>query len=162
MKELILCNQTVKVAEDGMVSLTDMWKAAGGKKKDRPNYFLENDRTAAFVEELTKAGNPALRISKGGRTPGTWACKYLAYKYAAWIDPAFEVGVYHILDRFFSGELSLQPHRELHDFVLKQRLSEQMGSLAGRALKQRQQEKGALSQEQQSLERKYQLRIDYH
>ncbi|MFP2768056.1 KilA-N domain-containing protein [Oceanisphaera sp. KMM 10153] len=161
MKELILCNQKVKVAEDGMVSLTDMWKAAGGKNKDRPKYFLKNDRTVAFVDELTKGENPPLRITKGGSESGTWGCKYLAYKYAAWIDPAFEVGVYRILDQFFSGELQSRPHRELHDFLLKERVSVDMGSLAGRALRIRRIEKTELEQERGRLEHKYQLQITY-
>lgn len=29
MKNLVLCEQTVRVDDDGFVSLTDMWKASG-------------------------------------------------------------------------------------------------------------------------------------
>lgn len=161
MKELTLFNQTIRVTSDNLISLTDMWKAAGRKNKNRPKYFLENSRTVAFIEELAKGGIPPLRIVKGGREAGTWACKYLAYKYAAWIDAAFEVGVYRIIDKFFSGELKYSEHRELHDFSLRDRLSVRLGSDAGRALNKRRTEKSRLELERRKLERKYQLQISY-
>ena len=135
MKTVTLCDMPVRINEQGMVSLTDMWKASGKENKKQPALFLANDGTSEFIRVLDgKLGNPSLRKNRGGRTSGTWGQKLLAYKYASWIDPEFEVGVYTVLDKFFTGELIVRPQQELHDFALKARLSKEHGSFHGKGL----------------------------
>ena len=80
---LIVCNVAVSMNKDGLYSLNDFHKAAGGAPKNRPGYWLETDSTKKMVSLLeTSAGKPALKTTKGGSTPGTYACKELVYAYA--------------------------------------------------------------------------------
>ena len=152
----------VRVDDSGMISLTDMHKASGGEKKNLPSYFLANDKTKSFIVELeATTGNPAVRKINGGKTPGTWSDKLLAYKYAAWIDPKFEVGVYTVLDKFFTGEMIVRPQQELHDFALKARISKEHGSFHGKGLNQRRWEKQELEQEGLRLLQKYQHQFNF-
>ncbi|WP_257294473.1 KilA-N domain-containing protein [Endozoicomonas sp. YOMI1] len=164
MKNLTLCGQIVRVNDDGFVSLTDMWKASGEANKTRPKYFLENEQTKAFVEALKcKGGIPPLTIIKGGKTAGTWADKLVAYKYAGWIDPDFEVGTYTVLDKYFSGELtSKDSWQALHDFVIDERCSRKMGAFHGKGLARRRSEKTELQQRHEKLLEEYQhiLKLD--
>lgn len=82
----------------------------------KPSEFLSNKGVDAFVSALdsrmeSKAGIPALdnaenpafsdvqnctsvHSSKGGKNPGTYAVELVAIRYAAWINPDFEVDVY--------------------------------------------------------------------
>lgn len=109
MKELSVFNTPVRVGNDGYISITDIWKAAkaAGMKVDnlRPVDFLRSSVTQSFINELVKGGNSTPFIISKGRNGGTFATKFLAYEYAGYIDPAFKVGVYTVLDKYFSGEL---------------------------------------------------------
>ena len=158
MKDLTLCGHIVRVNDDGFVSLTDMWKASGETNKSRPKYFLENEQTKAFIKALSaKGGNPPLTVIKGGKAAGTWADKLIAYKYAGWIDPVFEVGTYEVLDKYFSGELiHMDSWHELHQFAVKDSISKYLGSFHGHGLAKRKYEKLRHAIEEQRLLNKYQ------
>lgn len=165
MKELTLFDTQIKVTDDGLISLTDMYKAAelNGKTKrhHRPVDFLRIDSTKIFIDELSKGGlRPPLKIIKG-KQGGTYVSKFIAYKYAAYLDPAFEVGVYQVVDKFFSGEIRYQPQQELHDFAIRESLSIRVSSEAGRLLNKRKYEKALLEQEKTMLEQKYQIKIEF-
>ncbi len=70
---------------------------ANGKASEsqRPGSFLQAESVKAFVQELTDATKIASVVSvKGGTNQGTYAVELVAIRYAAWIDPAFEVQVY--------------------------------------------------------------------
>lgn len=165
MKNLMLCEQTVRVDDDGFVSLTDMWKASGEVNKTRPKYFLKNDQTESFISALwAKGGISPLKKIKGGKNPGTWAHKLVAYKYAGWIDPVFEVGVYKVLDAYFSGELvNKDGWKALHDYVIDERFSKAMGSFHGKGLSKRRKELTELQKRHLELvdEFQMQLQLDY-
>ena len=64
--------------------------------------------------------------------------KYLAYDYAAWIDPKFKKGVYTVLDAYFCGDLKTEAQwkmqHELQAFALKDNVSRQLGSFHGKGL----------------------------
>ena len=156
LKTVDLCDIPVRV--DGeMVCLTDMRRASGSERKNRAVEFLRNDKTAAFVSVLEKVGNPTF-YTESGRNGGTWAHKLIAYKYAAWINPEFEVSVYTTLDKFFAGQL-LQPQQELHDHLLQCRLSQQIGSFHGRGLNARRLQKAELEGREVALIAKYQYQL---
>ena len=161
MKNLMLCDQTVRVDDDGFVSLTDMWKASGQRNEHRPNLFLRNEKVSDFTKALeTKAQKCALRILKGGATPGTWAHKLVAYKYASWIDPVFEVGAYTVLDKFFSGDLvSKDGWKALHDYVIDERFSKAMGSYHGKGLSNRRRELTDLQKRHLELIEEFQMQL---
>ena len=165
MKELTLFNTKIKVTDDGLISLTDMYKAAFSSGKARRNHrpydFLRIDSTKLFIDELSKGGlRPYLKIIRG-KQGGTYVDKFIAYKYAAYLDPAFEVGVYQVVDKFFSGEIRYQPQQELHDFAMRESLSIRVSSEAGRLLNKRKYEKALLEQEKTMLEQKYQIKIEF-
>ncbi len=151
MKEFRLNNKSVRVDDEGFVSLTDMWKASGGSSKHQASNFIQNENTQKFIDALNlKHGYPCFRIEKG-RYGGTWGHKMLAYKFASWIDPVFEVGVYTILDLFFSGNLIENRTQEMMKLLEEEERSESKGSFHGTGLNKRKQEKDEISKRRSDL-----------
>ncbi|MDR5815818.1 KilA-N domain-containing protein [Caballeronia sp. LZ033] len=91
--------------KQGRYSLNDLHRAAGGEERHRPSRFVENQRTRELAQEIGKAGIPALVSVKGGRAPGTYACKEMVYAYAMWISAAFHVQVIRAYDALATGAL---------------------------------------------------------
>lgn len=163
MKDLTLCGHTVRVNDDGFVSLTDMWKASGSKQAKEPRKFLKLKDSVEYIKELNRQNLGGLEVIKGRHNSGTWACKYIAYKYASWIDKAFEVGAYKVLDGFFAGELLHKDSwKALHQFVVDERYSRKMGAFHGKGLARRRSEKTELQQRHEKLLEEYQhiLKLD--
>lgn len=76
---------------DVMVNLTQMAKPYGKET----THFLQNKRTREFIAILDAIlGFSSTEVTRGGNTPGTWAHQKLAIKFAAWLDPKFELWVY--------------------------------------------------------------------
>lgn len=76
--------------ENGMVSLTDLWKAAGRKRTQAPNFWLTLPRTKRFIEVFLKEGiyiqkykRRYLTLSRG--RAGTWAHKKVAEEYKRYL-----------------------------------------------------------------------------
>lgn len=98
-RNIILLSTKIRRDAEGRYSLNDLHKAAmaNGKatESQRPGNFLLSDSVQAFAQVLTDAKNLASVVSvKGGTNQGTYADELVAIRYAAWIDPAFEVQVY--------------------------------------------------------------------
>ena len=164
MKNLTLCDRTVRINDEGMVSLTDMWKASGSNPRHQTYLFLKNDSTKRFIASLeAKQGNACLDKKRGGNESGTWANELLAYKYAGWIDPDFEVGTYEVLRDFFSGALvHKQPGwKDLHDYVVSERCSKKMGSFHGKGLATRRTDILRLRERYQQLMKEFQLELEF-
>jgi hypothetical protein len=90
-----------------MVNATEMAKAFGKYPKD----FLIMDTTKSFIEECLKKGNsPFLGIEKeedlyvSRQKSGTFMHRILALKFAAWLNPCFELWVYSTIDRLLFGK----------------------------------------------------------
>lgn len=102
----LLVIESVSIRQDahGRYSLNDLHKAAMANGKATENHapaqFLRNDGVQSFVAALDAENlsdvqkSPSVHSVKGGKTQGTWAAELVAIRYAAWIDPAFEVRVY--------------------------------------------------------------------
>jgi hypothetical protein len=88
----------------GRYCLNDLHKAAGGEGRHKPSMWAANADTQKFVQELSKAGFPALVSVKGGAAPGTYASKLAVFKYAGWISAEFEVHVYNTFDKVVTGQ----------------------------------------------------------
>lgn len=97
---------------DGLFSLNDLHRASGGEARHRPNYFLGNDQTKALIEEIEKAGNPAISAKP---KVGTYVCRELVYAYAMWISAAFSLTVIRAFDAMYSPQApySVAPNQTL-------------------------------------------------
>ncbi len=135
VKHVELCGQKVRVNENGMVSLTDMWKASGGEQKNKPAHFLGNAKTKEYMRSLEKVGNPTFTTTSG-KNGGTWSCKLLAYDYAGWIDSGFKVGAYTVLDQYFAGNLQpvLTDYEQLQMLEQEIKVLDIKGSFHGKGL----------------------------
>ena len=71
--------------KDGLYSLNDIHRIAGGDAKDQPSNWLRLDKTKELIEAYSEELQSTIN-TKAGRYGGTYVCKDLAYDYAAWID----------------------------------------------------------------------------
>lgn len=112
--------------------LNDLHKASGGEAKNKPSEWLRNKQTTELIEEISKAGIPALEdgiqtlpvnVINGGNQPGTYVVKELVYAYAMWISPAFSLKVIRAYDALVSGQLIQNAHTqqllELKDQIIE-------------------------------------------
>lgn len=84
-----------------MVNATEMGKLYNKLPKD----FLKNEDTQKFISEcLKKENSPFLNVEKeedliiSAQKSGTFMHRVLALKFAAWLNPAFELWVYKTID----------------------------------------------------------------
>lgn len=91
-----------------MVNATEM-ASIYGKRLDN---FLENQSTKEFINalkfplnggNLSPLSDEEIIITKG--RSGTWMHRMLALKFAAWLDPKFEVWVYGTIDKLMFGSI---------------------------------------------------------
>jgi hypothetical protein len=94
------------------VNATDMIKAFPEKKM---NNFLRNQQTKDFISALESNTLKSVILAKQGNTGGTWMHKLLAYKFAAWLSPEFELFVYQTFDNAIQERLK-QQQRQLDYF----------------------------------------------
>jgi hypothetical protein len=99
-----------------MVNATQMSKPF----KKQPSDFLRLKQTKAFIEVFEKrtgdSPNEILRIRKAGdaKLQGTWMNERLALKFAAWLNPHFELWVYdRVHELLITGKTELEPKPEI-------------------------------------------------
>lgn len=99
--------------ENEMVNATDMIKNYPDKKM---NNFLRTKQTKDFIKTLESETLKSVTVVKrGGKEQGTWMHKLLAYKFAAFLSPKFEVFVYKTFDCAINEKLKSQ-QRQLDYF----------------------------------------------
>lgn len=94
---------------DGLYSLNDLHRAAGGESKDEPNRFMRLDQTQALVAEINSPETGGIGNSTevqsfktlAGRKGGTYVCRELVYAYAMWISPKFHLAVIRAFDAMY-------------------------------------------------------------
>lgn len=93
--------------ENLKVNATQMAKIYGKEVFD----FMKNDSTKNFIQSCFKTENSRfLSIQKeddlvtSKQQTGTWMHRILALKFAAWLDPDFELWVYSTMDKIIFGE----------------------------------------------------------
>lgn len=93
-----------------MVNATEMAKPFGKEVSG----FLKTDNTKRFIEAFCQTedlpfgdefstNGKLIKIQKGGDNPCTWMDRRVALKFAAWLDPYFEVWIYNIVDELLFG-----------------------------------------------------------
>lgn len=99
MNTLTIAGTKVRI-KDGLYSLNDLHKAAGGEKKNGPSYWLAIEQTKAFLKttDITV-------VKQGGRSGGTYAEKKAVYAYAMWISPEFQSHVIDAYDTLVTGQI---------------------------------------------------------
>jgi hypothetical protein len=112
--------------DNEMVNATDMLKAFPEK---RMNNFLRQKQTIEYISILenhlksdtqksVSKDIQILKVIKGNsnnKIQGTWMHKLLAYKFAAWLNPEFELFVYRIFDKVIKEKMDWQ-QRQLDYF----------------------------------------------
>ncbi|WP_322997493.1 phage antirepressor KilAC domain-containing protein [Castellaniella sp.] len=88
----------IAVRDNGeMLSLTDMWRAAGSPSGRAPNDWRMLTSTAEFCDFVAasgnagKSGNELFQVVRGGKEPGTWAHWQIALAYAKYLSPEFHM-----------------------------------------------------------------------
>lgn len=113
MNQLIVIDNTkIKQDSQGRYCLNDLHRASGGNPIHAPSQFLRLKGTKDFVSVLDNHNanlHSALEIINGGTNQGCYAVEKLVYKYAAWINPEFEVKVYDTFDKVVKGKLQQNP-----------------------------------------------------
>jgi len=92
---LQLGNITVRQL-NGLFSLNDLHKAAGGEAKHQPALFMRMEQTQALIAEIGNSTDSQSFKTKEGRNGGTYACRELVIAYAAWISAAFHLKVIRV------------------------------------------------------------------
>lgn len=104
MNLVTVSNVLIRQDQEGRYCLNDLHRAAGGEPKHKPSEWLRLQQAQEIIEELSKAGIPALVSNHGGKNPGTYVCKELVYSYAMWISAPFQVKVIRAYDAMVTGE----------------------------------------------------------
>ena len=116
MKELQVRGRTVRSDENGLVCLTDIWKAAGFSVNQKPGQWQGHDSTKRLMIALLDrigAENPnskkisikTIYCAKGAA--GTFAHPVLACAYAGYLSPKLEVEVREVWLRYRAGDAGL-------------------------------------------------------
>ncbi|MBV6817521.1 KilA-N domain-containing protein [Rahnella sp. PD12R] len=102
---VIVNGVSVRVDSEGRYNLNDLHAAAVIKgeatESQRPSKFIRSAAIKRFVRALDSRGQKSpleqyqsLRVINGGMEQGVWGVELLAIRYAAWINPEFEISVY--------------------------------------------------------------------
>lgn len=123
---LVIGEFSIRQDEDGRYCLNDLHKAGGDLRKDRPGFFIENEKTqeliAAIEDENYDAGNSAsckkaVNIIRGrGKEQGTYVVKELVYSYAMWISAKFHLMVIRaydslVMEWMIGGKQTISPEQ---------------------------------------------------
>jgi len=84
--------------------------------------FMRNSETEKFIDECFKSENSHYLnvvnesdLFVSTQKTGTWMHRILAIKFAAWLNPAFELWVYSVIDELLFGH-----YREMEKLLQKQ------------------------------------------
>ena len=116
--DLIVRGKTIRVDENGLVSLTDIWSAAGYRVNQRPAQWWRLPSSVklaiALMERLGIVGKShngrkirTTSIYYSKRLEGTFAHPILACAYAGYLNPKLEVEVRETWLRYRAGDATL-------------------------------------------------------
>ena len=97
-----------------MLSLTDMWKAAGSDGSRQPSNWTASADGVRFIEYAAdilnpgNSGNDLVKSVRGGRHPGTWAHWQIALAYAKYLSPEFHMWCNSVVRAHMEGVKPIQ------------------------------------------------------
>lgn len=110
--------------DDLMINATQMAKIFN-KKIDN---FTRTESTQNFIKECLKNANrrylninSEIDLIDSRQKSGTWMHRILALKFAAWLDPAFELWVYATIDKIVFGF-----YREINEATIEKLHAEKL------------------------------------
>lgn len=97
-KEIIPFYNGTEIRKDneGRISLTDLWKAAGSKREQAPNFWVNQDSTKQLIDAASgflNATPDCIIKSKKGKGGGTYAHKQIALTYSKYLSPELALTV---------------------------------------------------------------------
>lgn len=101
-----IANIGIKQDDQGRYCLNDLHRASGNEAKHKPSEWLRNKQTVELIDELSKAGFPAIESKQ---QLGTFVAKQLVYAYAMWISPSFHLKVINTFDAVSTNTLPMNP-----------------------------------------------------
>ncbi len=138
MSALMIAGIEIHKDHDGRFSLNDFHRAAGGEPRHKPSEWMRVGQAQELADEIAKAGIPALRVARGGSSPGTYACKELVYAYAMWVSPAFSLHVIRSFDSAAANDAVIPQERRLpvaaDNFDAAKRIAESLGLEGNQAI----------------------------
>lgn len=97
---LVVHGTVIHCTDSGYYSLNDLHKASGEDDSQRPYAFLRTKDAKDSIEAMKQLGvENAYETIIGGVDQGTYAHKWLAYSYAAYLDKTFGLKTIRILDK---------------------------------------------------------------
>jgi len=104
MNAIALTISDISIRQDveGRYCLNDLHKAAGNEPKHKPSEWLRNKQAIELIEEVEKAGIPAIQSKQ---QLGTFALKPLVYAYAMWISAKFHLAVIRAYDALVTSQI---------------------------------------------------------
>ena len=107
----VIAGISITTDKEGRYNLNALHKASGGEKKNNPSYWLSLQGTQELILELEQQLSDAeisvsvVQSIKGGLNQGTFAHELLAFSYAGWISPKFQLMVNQVFLDYKKGEL---------------------------------------------------------
>lgn len=115
-KSIIEYNGTIIHQRDEMVSLTDMWRAAGSNPKKATTFWWRTgpvQEFAALVSDNLKADLSQVYETRAGRGGGTFAHWQLAMAYAKFLSPQFHMWANTVIRERMEGGANRAPELDL-------------------------------------------------
>lgn len=115
-KSVIEYNGTPIHQRDEMVSLTDMWRAAGEAESKRPVFWQQTQLGTQFIEFVAanlKTEDREVWQSRRGNGGGTWAHWQIAMAYAKFLSPEFHMWANTVVRERMEGVSNRAPELDL-------------------------------------------------
>lgn len=113
---------------DTMINATEMWKSMGSLKNKRPSKWLEQDGIKDYLnifksDVALKDITPVLTVKgnySDGTRQGTWMHRWVAIRYAQWLNPKFAIWVDSKIDELLRNGFTtaLQEERDRYNSLL--------------------------------------------
>ncbi|ENG6259394.1 KilA-N domain-containing protein [Yersinia enterocolitica] len=114
---------SVRIDEEGRYNLNDLHAAAvaegNATESQRPGEFLKTKQVRLFVQALSDAKKIAsVKTIKGGSQQGSWGLELVAIRYAAWLNPLFEIKVYETFQMLVRKGFDAMSHLNKLDHII--------------------------------------------